>query len=39
MGLEQVAMLGSVTMATASTLDGIGWFAVLIMAAGPAALP
>jgi hypothetical protein len=39
MGLEQVAMLGSVTKATASALGGIGWVAVLIMAAGPAALP
>jgi hypothetical protein len=39
MGLEQVAMLGSVAMATASALGGIGWFAVLIMSASPAALP
>ena len=39
MGLERVAMLGSLAMATASALGGIGRFAVLIMSAGPAALP
>jgi hypothetical protein len=39
MGLERAAMLGSVALVTASALGGIGWFAVLIMAAGPAALP
>ena len=39
MGLERVAMLGSVAMVAASVLGGIGWFAVLIMSSSPAALP